>query len=62
MQDKAIASFNPPSVNTYRIYSVVTKSKAVITDAYLRFGVGNVVADNLHSGGIAPKLMLIPAL
>jgi hypothetical protein len=56
IQDKAIASFNPPSVNTIRIYSILNKSKVIIVDAYLRMGVGEVAMDNFHSGGIAAKI------
>jgi hypothetical protein len=56
IQDKAIASFNPCSVNTCRIYSIVNKSKVIIMDAYLRMGVGDVVVDNHAKGGIAAKI------
>jgi hypothetical protein len=56
IQDKEIASFNPDSVNTCRIYSIVNKSKVIIIDAYLRMGVGDVVVDNQCMGGIAAKI------
>ena len=56
IQDKAIASFNPSSVNTCRVYSILNKSKVIIMDAYLRMGVGDVIVDNQCSGGIAAKI------
>lgn len=56
IQENATASFNPGSVNTYRVYSILSKSKVIIIDAYLRMGVGDVVIDNFHGGGICAKI------
>jgi hypothetical protein len=56
IQDKVTASFNPSSVNTFRVYSLLNKSRVIIMDAYLRVGVGDVVVDNHHEGGIAAKI------
>jgi hypothetical protein len=56
IQDQAIASFNPGSVNTCRVYSLLNKSKVLIADAYLRMGVGDLVVDNRSKGGIAAKI------
>jgi hypothetical protein len=56
LQDKAISSFNPSSVNTIRIYSIFNNSKIVITTAFLRMGVGDVIVDNFSNGGIAAKI------
>jgi hypothetical protein len=56
IQDRDIASFNPNSVNTFRIYSILNQSNVIIIDAYLRMGVGNVIVDNQCMGGIAAKI------
>jgi hypothetical protein len=55
IQDQAIASFNPGSVNTCRVYSVLNESKVIFVDAYLRTGIADVV-DNFCMGGIAAKI------
>jgi hypothetical protein len=55
-QDTAFASFNPTSVNTIRAYSILSKNKVIITDAYLQMDVGDVIEDNFHSSGIAARI------
>jgi len=55
-QDEIISSFNPASVNTIRVYSILNKSEVIMIDAYLRMGVGDVVVDNWHSDGIIAKI------
>jgi hypothetical protein len=56
IQDGEIAGFNPPSVNTCRLYSILNKSDVAITGSYLRMGVGDVAIDNYSSGGIMAKV------
>jgi hypothetical protein len=56
IQDPEVASFNPGSVNTCRLYSVLNKSKVIIVDAYLRLGVGDVIVDNRTQGGLCAKI------
>jgi hypothetical protein len=53
-QCKAIAAFNPPSVNTLRILTLYTRTGEVIVIAgCMRFGVGNSCLDNWSAGGVA---------
>lgn len=55
-QNKVLASLNPSSVNTVRVYSVYHSDKVVITKAALRMGNGPSVIDNYSAGGLAAEI------
>ena len=48
-----IATFNPSSCNTIRVYTLVERDNTVsIVNALIRIGAKNSVVDNYHSGGV----------
>lgn len=52
-QHAGLAKFNPSSVNTYRIATLLTaEGKVRVVMAMLRVGVGDKAVDNFSSGGI----------
>lgn len=51
-----MASLNPSSVNTIRVYSVVFESEVFITGATLRIGNGDKPIDNYSAGGLAAEV------
>lgn len=51
---KDIKAINPETLNTIRVLSMVkSDGSVVITNAFLRFGVGDSVVDNFSAGGMA---------
>lgn len=53
-QHADLAAFNPTSVNTLRLYSVLDKTgKTKVYSSVLRVGVGDTRVDNYSSGGIS---------
>lgn len=52
IQHPIMAEFNPYSVNTYRICTILTDGEPHVLYFYVRVGSGKRVVDNLHSGGI----------
>lgn len=52
-QHKEMADFNPSSVNTIRIVTIVYKGSVQIMNAIFRAGNGNGCTDNFHHGGLA---------
>ena len=53
-QHADLARFNPSSVNTYRIATLLTpEGQVYVCRAMLRTGVGDVPVDNFTSGGVA---------
>lgn len=58
-QDEDLAEFNPSSVNTLRVVSLLgNKGKVNLMTANLRVGHGNKYADNFHHEGIAALIDL----
>ena len=52
VQHHELAAFNPYSVNTYRICTILTEDGPHVLYFYIRMGNGKSVVDNLHSGGL----------
>ena len=52
VQHPEMAAFNPYSVNTYRVCTVLEQGEPHVLYFYIRMGNGQKVVDNLHSGGI----------
>lgn len=50
-QQESLATFNPDSVNTFRITTLYLNGKASICSSVLRFGCSGSVTDNIGSGG-----------
>ena len=54
IQHERMAAFNPSSVNSLRLYSVLSKDGNVkVYSAVCRMGVGNTKVDNYASGGVS---------
>lgn len=57
VQSSSTAKFNPSSLNTIRLMTLLTKDGEVIPlSAVLRMGTGGRKVDNLHSGGLVVGL------
>lgn len=52
VQHPEMAAFNPYSVNTFRICTILTNGEPHVLYFYVRMGNGEKVVDNLHSGGL----------
>lgn len=52
VQHPEMAAFNPNSVNTYRICTILAEDGPHVLYFYIRMGNGDKVVDNLHSGGL----------
>lgn len=53
VQHEEINKINPSCINTIRIETYIDKEKEIhIMNAFMRFGVGDNIVDNGHSGGI----------
>ena len=52
VQHHDMAAFNPYSVNTFRICTILTNGEPHVLYFYVRMGNGEKVVDNLHSGGL----------
>lgn len=56
VQHPDIAAFNPASVNTIRIFSVLHNSEVHITGAVFRIGREGSITDNYSAGGFAAEI------
>lgn len=52
-QNKELAEFNPSSVNTLRVVTIVSKDKVNLMNAVFRMGNGRGRTDNFHHYGLA---------
>lgn len=55
-QDQALAVFHPASVNTIRVLTINFMGDIRILGAFVRFGVGDCVVDNVEAGGLCVHL------
>ena len=51
-----IQAFHPSSLNTIRFVTVAFRGKAVAFGAFLRMGVGDMIIDNAHAGGLFAQI------
>ena len=47
-----LQAFHPQSLNTIRLVTMAFKGRAVVFGAFFRMGVGDMVIDNAHAGGL----------
>lgn len=52
VQSPIMSKFNPSSVNTIRLYSLIIEAKCVFFAGFLRMGRNGSLVDNLGSGGL----------
>ena len=53
---EAIQAFHPSSLNTIRFDTIAFGGKAVAFGAFVRMGMGDMIIDNAHSGGIFAQI------
>ena len=51
-----IQAFHPSSLNTIRFVTVAFRGRAVPFGAFLRMGVGDMIIDNAHAGGLFAQI------
>jgi hypothetical protein len=56
IQHPELAEFHPASLNTIRIYTVVTKNSVKIMRAAIKFGNRGIVVDNWSAGGMMAEI------
>lgn len=52
----AIQAFHPQSLNTIRFVTVAFRGKAFPFGAFLRMGIGDMIIDNAHAGGLFAQI------
>ncbi|MCR4900871.1 MAG: hypothetical protein K5907_08660, partial [Treponema sp.] len=52
-QNDQMKALNPSSVNSLRVYTLITDNQTKILSITLRVGGGDNVTDNFHTGGVA---------
>lgn len=52
----AVQAFHPSSLNTIRFDTIAFGGKAVAFGAFVRMGMGDMIIDNAHSGGIFAQI------
>ncbi len=57
-QHEALARFNPSSVNTLRLFTLLEQDKTTILSVLLRMGIGDTKVDNTSSGGMSVGVTL----
>jgi len=53
---KALQAFHPSSLNTIRIATIAYGGKAMPFGAFVRMGMGDMVIDNAHAGGLFAQI------
>lgn len=51
-----LQAFHPQSLNTIRVVTMAFRGKAVLFGAFFRMGVGDMVIDNAHAGGLFAQI------
>ena len=53
---EALQAFHPSSLNTVRVYTIAHGNKARPFGAFLRMGMGDMIIDNAHAGGLFAQI------